>query len=61
AVGRTVTYVNADQATNIKRLLVETKSNESAFLKYLGISDINQLPANKYADAVSALEKKVQK
>jgi hypothetical protein len=61
AVGRTVTYVNADQATNIKRLLVETKSNEAAFLKYLGISDINQLPANKYADAVSALEKKVQK
>lgn len=61
AVGRTVTYVNADQATNIKRLLVETKSNEAAFLKYLSISDINQLPANKYADAVSALEKKVQK
>jgi|APFre7841882793_1041355.scaffolds.fasta_scaffold01474_7 hypothetical protein len=61
AVGRTVTYINADQQAVIEKLLTETKSNKTAFLKYLGVASVNQLPANQYNDAVSALEKKVQK
>ena len=63
AMGRTSNTVNntitPDQALIIEKLIASTASNKTAFLKYLGVSSVNQLPANQYNDAVSALEKKV--
>ena len=64
AMGRASTSSNTitpDQALIIEKLIASTASNKTAFLKYLGVSSVNQLPANQYNDAVSALEKKVQK
>lgn len=59
AMGRVSNTITADQQAVIERLLTETKSNKAAFLKYLGVSSVNQLPSNQYNDAMSALEKKI--
>ena len=61
AMGRTSNTITPDQALIIEKLIASTASNKTAFLKYLGVASVNQLPAKQYNDAVSALEKRVQK
>lgn len=58
AMGRTSKTITADEQSVIERLLTETKSNKAAFLKYLGVSTVAQIPANQYQDAVTALGRK---
>ena len=64
AMGRTSTpdrnrTITPDQAAQLEKLITATKSNRTAFLKYLNVAALNELPTNQFADALAALEKKV--
>lgn len=50
--------ITEDQAANIEALLSETKSNKTAFLKWLKVDRVESIPAAKYAEAIKMLEKK---
>ena len=60
AMNRPKDTVTAEQVNTLEKLITDTRANRSAFLKYLNVGSLNQLPANQYADAVSALQKKVK-
>lgn len=45
----------------LNRLLDDTKSDKIAFCQYFGIDSVAALPMQKYASAVSMLQKKVKK
>lgn len=45
----------------LNRLLDETGSDKVAFCQYFGIDSVAAMPMNKYASAVSMLQKKVKK
>jgi hypothetical protein len=52
--------ITAEQAANIMALATEVKANMVEFRKYLGVNKIEELPANRYQQVISALEKKRQ-
>jgi hypothetical protein len=41
--------------------LDETGSDKAAFCQYFGVNSVAAMPMNKYATAVSMLQKKVKK
>jgi len=45
----------------LNRLLDETGSDKAAFCQYFGVNSVAAMPMNKYASAVSMLQKKVKK
>lgn len=45
----------------LNRLLDETGSDKAAFCQYFGVDSVAAMPMNKYASAVSMLQKKVKK
>lgn len=47
--------------SELNRLLDETDSNKEAFCKHFGIGSVAALPMNRYASAVSMLQKKAVK
>ena len=53
--------ISDEQATTINLLLEETGASKEVLLKYYGIEKIEDLPAQKYAAAVKAIEKKAKK
>lgn len=50
--------ISLDQQTHINDLLKETKADKNGFLKFMGCSSIDAIPASRYQMAVSALERK---
>lgn len=47
-----------DQIKAIRALIMETKSNETAFLKYMGVEKVDDITTARYADAIRALNAK---
>jgi len=50
--------ITADQAATLVDLAEDVGANWPAFIRYLGVQSIEKLPAPRYGDAVSMLEKK---
>lgn len=53
-----VVFISEEQALTIHTLIQDVKANRDAFLKYLGVSKLENLPAKQYDIAIAALEKK---
>lgn len=53
--------IDNNKFTELNRLLDETASDKAAFCKYFGIDSVAAMPTNKYASAVSMLQKKAKK
>lgn len=51
--------VTEDQATEIEDLIKETKSDRAAFLKWAGVSSVDDIPQKHYKSAVSTLRRKL--
>lgn len=52
--------ISDDQVMELRRLMTEAKANAGAFLEYLGVDALEDLPAPKFATAKAALLKKKQ-
>jgi hypothetical protein len=52
--------ITEKQANDLVALATEVGANIPAFLKYFGVEGFNKIPASRYHDAVTALEKKRQ-
>jgi hypothetical protein len=50
--------ITEQQITDLKALAEEVKADKAAFLRYFKINELSDLPAAKFKDAVSALERK---
>lgn len=50
--------ISEDQVATLKAMIEEVKADESKFLKYMRVEVLKDIPADKYAAAVKALEKK---
>jgi hypothetical protein len=50
--------VTTTQANELVTLATEVHANVPAFLKYLGVDDFTKIPAYRYTEAKSALERK---
>lgn len=50
--------ISDEQLANLKALAEEVGANKEQFLKYFKIETLSDLPAAKFKDAISALEKK---
>lgn len=53
--------IGEEEFAELNRLMDDTKSDKIAFCQYFGIDSVAALPMNKYASAVSMLQKKVKK
>jgi len=53
-----IDYIDEDQVMAISSLIKETSSNRDSFLKYLKVRSLSELPSNKFAGAMAALESK---
>ena len=53
-----VEFIDADQKQRLIDLMKETGADTARFLKYMGVTSLDDLPANAFDNAVSALEKK---
>ena len=51
-------FVTDEQIQQIVDLVDEVGADHQGFLKYLGVTDITQLPADKYGAAIAALNRK---
>ncbi len=56
-----IKVISSDQAILLTDLCKETKSNIAAFCAVAGVSKIEDIPADQYGSALSALEKKKAK
>ena len=52
--------INAQQFINLRDLIEGSAANESRFLAAYGASSLEQFPLNRYAEAVAALNKKIE-
>lgn len=50
--------IDNEQLANLESLIGEVNANRPQFLKYLKVKELEELPVSRYAQAVSALEKK---
>lgn len=50
--------ITADQYEELSALIEETKADEPQFLKYMGVRSLEDIPAAKFANAISALNAK---
>jgi len=53
--------INEDQATEINDLLEETDTDKNRFLKYVGVSKVERIPANAYQNVITQLHAKRDK
>jgi hypothetical protein len=53
-----VAFITEDQAIEITELIREKKADQAKFLKYIGCHSVEKIPANKYGQAIKALEMK---
>jgi hypothetical protein len=53
--------IDADQFFQIKNLIDEAGADEAKFCEYLKVSNLEELPARAFANAVSALRAKIKK
>lgn len=51
-------FVSEDQQTAINDLVSETKADKAAFLKFMKVESVADIPSDQYAHAIAALEKK---
>lgn len=49
-----------EQLANVRDLLTESGADEAAWLKYMGVDALADLPASKYPEAVKSLKKKIR-
>jgi hypothetical protein len=56
--GQQAETITEQQVADLKALALEVGANKEQFLKYFKIESLDDLPAAKYKDAVSALERK---
>ena len=54
-------WLSAEQVEQIKSLIVEVGADISKFCKYMRVDHIDEIPADKFASAVAALEAKRSK
>lgn len=52
--------VSAEQVATMEEWISESSADRAAFLKYLGVEKLSDLPAKKYEDAVRALRAKAE-
>lgn len=50
--------ISAEQAAELEALITEVGADRNGFINYLKVSDLSQLPSDKYHSAVAALERK---
>jgi hypothetical protein len=50
--------INAEQVETLQKMIVDVDADLPRFLKFLGVSKIDDLPASKFGDAVHALKTK---
>lgn len=50
--------ISAEQKAKLIELMKEVEADTAAFLKYMGVETLDDLPANRFDSAISALEKK---
>lgn len=58
---QTVEFITDEQKQEIIALMKATKSDTANFLAYMGIEDVDHLPAWKFNEAIAALKKKQAK
>lgn len=51
-------FITESQEADLNALISEVKANKDAFLKHIKVEKLSDLPADKFADAVVALNKK---
>jgi ERF superfamily len=51
-------FINEEQIANLLALATEVAADMPKFLKYIGASEVERIPASKYQGAMAALEKK---
>lgn len=56
--GNTVTVITEEQAANLQALMDECVKNQAKFMAWLGVEQLTDLPAEKYARAVAECEKR---
>jgi hypothetical protein len=54
-------YINADQFIALRDLVEGSGADEAKFLAAYGAQSLEQFPLNRYADAVTALNRKIEK
>lgn len=53
-----VEFISAEQKETLVNLMKEVEADTGAFLKYMGVQTLDNLPANLFDNALAALEKK---
>lgn len=53
--------VSAEQIANIEDWITESGADRAGFLKFLGVSNLADLPAKRYTGAIAALKAKAEK
>lgn len=56
--GTTVSTITESQAADIQAMAEDIGVDKAAFLTYLGVESLSELPAAKFNDAIAALKKK---
>jgi hypothetical protein len=57
--GQLVEIITGAQCETLTKLIIDTNSDEDKFLRYYKAITINQFPADKYDNAIKALESKL--
>jgi hypothetical protein len=56
--GQTVEFITDEQKQELVQMMKDTGSDTMKFLEYMGVEDLDHLPAWKFKDALAALKKK---
>lgn len=56
-----ITLINDQQLSTLRDYIVSTKTDEAKFLQYLGLKNLEEMPANVYQKALNALKTKEKK
>lgn len=54
-------FITEDQESDLTKLITDTQSDKGAFLNYLGVTSLSELPMANFDNAKAALLKKQQK
>ena len=57
-ITQTIKPITDEQVADLTALAIEVKADSAKFLKYLGVTDFESIPARDYGRAVAALEAK---
>ena len=53
-----VQFITAEQKDELIRLMRETGADTAAFLKYMGLESLDEMPAGMFPNAIKAINKK---